>query len=63
MPFYFIMVLPDICQKSTVPVIGTAAKKNAWSNMPSYLGCCGSGNNIEQGVYREWKRRPDREIM
>lgn len=30
--------------KSTVPVIGTAAKKNAWSNMPPYIG-----------VLRQWQ--------
>ena len=37
--------------KSTVPVIGTAAKRMRGAICRHILGCCGSGNNIEQGAY------------
>lgn len=33
--------------KSTVPVIGTAAKRMRGAICRHILGCCGSGNNIE----------------
>lgn len=36
--------------KSTVPVIGTAAKRMRGAICRHILGCCGSGNNIEQGA-------------